>query len=175
MFREMLLGTYRQVQERSLPARITTNHLIFTQILSPVTAVCWSLGIVLPAISAHRVVNTFEENVSNGDFNACLYGLPSQTQRMLLHYWELDMLSKSAYTFHRRSLTERSHTWVKLIVRRDRSTELSVRFDSILQESGIGDLFWIVEKFLNTSPWDCYGRLWNSNLFTCICLIIASV
>jgi hypothetical protein len=60
------VGTYRQVQERSFPALITTNHLIFTQIFSPVvTTVCWSLGIVLPAISAHIVVNTFEENVSN--------------------------------------------------------------------------------------------------------------
>jgi hypothetical protein len=56
------VGTYRQVQERSFPARITTNHLIFTQIFSPaVTTVFWSLGIVLPAISAHIVVNTFEK------------------------------------------------------------------------------------------------------------------
>jgi len=93
MFREKLLEL-KQVQERSFPARITTNHLIFTQILSPVTTVCWSVGTVLPCISAHIVVNTFEENVSNGDFDASLHDLPSQTRRMFLHRWELDMLTK---------------------------------------------------------------------------------
>ena len=93
------VGAYKQVQERSLPGRITTNHLIFTQIFSPsVTTVCWSVETVLPCISAHMVVKTYDESVSKVDFNPCLHNLPSQKQRMPFHPWELDTLIKLAQT-----------------------------------------------------------------------------